>query len=181
MHVTTLSAVHNVVVIVDVSYLKKVWLLVWLTSIFDVSVMYSVIGICNDIGTLLVSSWHLLWAVYILLYIVAVPHCYPVVIIVSQTYHQYWDIPWFITWPSLAKKWTTISINSGRWSFSSAFGCDHLYSQTVMFCKIGCSLQVVRCAPKLGLEGRWLKWSIWIVFAFLGQNSCIINVHSTVY
>jgi hypothetical protein len=28
MHVTTLSAVHNVVVIVDVSYLKKVWLLV---------------------------------------------------------------------------------------------------------------------------------------------------------
>jgi hypothetical protein len=33
---------------------------------------------------------------------------------------------------------------------------DHLSSQTVTLYKIGRSPQVVRCAPKLGLEGRWL-------------------------
>jgi hypothetical protein len=36
-------------------------------------------------------------------------------------------------------------------SSSSAFGYNYLYSQTVMFCKIG-----LCCAPKLGLEDRWL-------------------------
>jgi hypothetical protein len=41
-------------------------------------------------------------------------------------------------------------------SSSSAFGYDHLYSQTVALCKIGRSPQVVRCASKLGLEGRRL-------------------------
>jgi hypothetical protein len=36
---------------------------------------------------------------------------------------------------------------------SSTFGYDHLYYQTVTLFKIGRSRQVVRCAPKHGLEG----------------------------
>jgi hypothetical protein len=39
---------------------------------------------------------------------------------------------------------------------SSVLVYDRLYSQTVTLYKIGCSSQVVRCAPKLDLECCWL-------------------------